>query len=81
MEMVPYNVEEIEKERARPGAIYALLDKFLSSDHQCVKVTGWHNAKAEYCRNVFDSVIKRRRLFGVKVVVRKNEVFLVKKDY
>lgn len=81
MEMVPYNLDTLYKERMSSDGIYALLDKFLSSNNQCVKVTGWTQSKAYYCKTVLDSVIKRRRLFGVKVMVRKNEVFLVKTDY
>jgi hypothetical protein len=82
MNMVPYEAKELNyKPRMERGAIYALLDRFLDSDHQCVKVTGWNHVSANVCKSSIDTVIKRERLFGVKVTVRGNEVFLVKKDY
>lgn len=82
MKMVPYSAEKLNYRQGMvKGQIFALIDSFLNSDHQCVKITGWNHKSANVCKSSLDAVIKRERFFGVKVVVRGDEVFLVKKDF
>jgi hypothetical protein len=81
MKMEPYDAKKINyKPRMERGQIFALIDSFLNGNSPCVKITGWNHASANVCKSSIDTVIKRERFFGVKVVVRGKEVFLVKKD-
>lgn len=85
MEMVPCKLSEIKREHLKDTIItskeyYALLDDFLDSDYQCVKVTGWEHVRAVYCQQIISRIIRKRRMIGVKCALRDNEVFLIKTE-
>ena len=56
-----------------------LLEKFISSDHECVIVKDCHHKNAYSCAASLRNSVKRFRMSGIIVVVREGRVYLIKK--
>lgn len=78
MKLVAYDKEKLM------GAVYKrtknqnVLKEFINSDLDCVRVEGWEHVNAAACANSLKNSIKRFRVTGIQVFVRKGEVYLVK---
>ena len=77
MTLIPYDKKKL-------GIIYnktknlELLEEFLNSDYDCVRVNGYTHKTADCCAKCLRGSIKRFGLKGISVITRKNEVFLIK---
>ena len=79
MYMVPYNKNKIGALRGRSDN-YSIIQEFLNSDNDCVEIMGYTNINAKSCTGSLNITIKRYRIFGVKSVMRKGKVYLIKTD-
>lgn len=77
MKMVPYDVTKLGM-YARSNNLDTLMD-FIDSGFDCVKLEGYTQKNAKNCRNSLENSIKNYRLGGIQVVVRGENVFLVRK--
>ena len=55
-----------------------LIEDFVDSGHDCVKVEGWTNKTAGSATNSINATIKTMHKGGIKAISRRGEVFLVK---
>lgn len=78
MKLVPYEISKLGSIKGYSNN-RALLQEFVESDLDCVKVEGFTQKEARYCASSLSNSVKRYRIANVKVITRKNEVFLVKK--
>ena len=81
MRLVPYEKEKLgELKRGGHGKsdIFTILNEFANSDLNCVKIEEWTQKTANGCYTSIHRSISRYKMTGIKVVKRKDEVFLVK---
>ena len=79
MKLVPYDFEKLSCKMKRTKML-KVLDEFVKSGHQCVKLEGWTHKNVESLRGVINKSIARFGSNGIKVVIRKKEVFLVNEN-
>lgn len=79
MKLVPYEVENI------PGhSMYTktknlkLLEEFVNSGLDCAEVKDYTQKNATVCATSLAASIKNFRMTGVRVIQRKDRVFLIK---
>lgn len=78
MKLIPYDRSKIGKKRR--GANQAIIEEFVNSGHDCVKIENYTHKSAESCEASFGKSIQRSPYKdSVDVCIRKGEVFLVKK--
>lgn len=77
MKLIPMEIKEFEARIRKNTSNYKVLTEFVDSGMDCAKIEGWTQAGAKACANSLRTSIKRFR-FGVRVVLSKGEVFLVK---
>lgn len=79
MKLIPYNYEDIEKKSYKPGKNQRILDEFVHSNYDCVRIEDYPHKTASSCQAAFAKSIK---IFGlansVRVISSKGEVFLIK---
>lgn len=81
MRLVPIEKSEIKNVWGyTPSKNLEMLEEFKDSDLDCVKVVDWTQAQAASCSNSLNASIKRYRMNNIKAIVRKGEVYLIKKD-
>lgn len=78
MKLVPYEREKLEGLGYKPTKLLALLDEFVQSGLDCVKVEGWTHKTAASCASSLAVAIKRQNRSGIRAVLRNGEVFLIK---
>lgn len=76
MKMVPYNKDELKY--LKPGHNQKLLLEFAESGLDCVKLEGYPQKNAKTCQSNLSTAAVRLGLRHIKVVVRKENVFLLK---
>ena len=76
--MVPFDAAKLGGIGRMNSDIYAMLQEFVASGHECVKLEGWKHKSASACAMSLRASIKRYRLFHIKVTVRGNDVYLIK---
>lgn len=79
MYMVPYDKNKIGRMRGKTDN-FLVVQEFLNGDNECVELKGYTNQDAYCCSNSINGTIKRNRIPGVKSVVRKGKVYLIKTD-
>lgn len=77
MKMVPCNIDEI-KWFYTPGRNQKLIQEFINSDMKCVKIEDYPHKNAKSCQTSMIGSLKRMRVKTIKVMIRKDEVFLRK---
>ena len=81
MRLIPRNVNEIPSHTRigfKPTANYKLLTEFVESDHECVELVDYSYSNRKSAQNSLAASVRRFKISSVKVVVRKERVFLVK---
>lgn len=79
MKITPYDINKLGtmKGYAKSDNL-RLLEEFVNSDLDCVKIEDYPHKRAAGCYTSFYSAIKRYNMTGVKVCTRGEDVFLVK---
>ena len=78
MKLVPYNLSDLGHIGGyRKTSNLKILDEFVKSGYQCVKVENYPQKDAANCRNSLVNSIKKFKLNGIKVSVRGRDVFLI----
>lgn len=81
MKIIPRNVNEIPKTEwigFKPTSNYTLLTEFVESGHECVELVDYHYSDSKSAQNTLTMSARRFNIGSVKVIVRKERVFLVK---
>lgn len=80
-ELVEATERETQEVIRRPyNKNWRILNEFAESGLDCCRLKGWTNKKALYCKNSLDLSIKRYKMFTIKVVVRNEQVYLMRAD-
>lgn len=79
MKMIPYDVNKLggKKWYARSDNFQTLME-FASGNLDCVKIEGYPQKNAAICCTSLRQSIKRYRIHGVQVIMRRDNVFLIK---
>lgn len=81
MKLIAYDINKINNiGNYKNSENMRLINEFVESDMDCVKVEGWTHAHANSCANSFVQTLKRMKKSGIEVVSRKGEVYLIKKN-
>jgi hypothetical protein len=80
MKFVPYDKKNIEKGVKRKSDNFKLLFDFQNSDLDCAKVLDYTQKNAAICQTSLMASIKRYHFNNIFVIVRKENVYLIKKD-
>ena len=77
MKLIPVDVKEFEALINKNTSNYKVLSEFIDSGMDCARLDGFSQKRADICANSLRAAIKRYK-FGVRVIVNRGEVFLVK---
>lgn len=82
MKMVPYDYRKIEKPMFyKKTKNDEILDGFLESGETCVELVGYTHVSSKCCQNSILTRIRKRKMKNmVKVMIRGDQVFLVRID-
>lgn len=80
MKLVPYNKNDIDRKHLyRQGRNMRMLEEFMESGLDCVKIEDYPHKNATICQqNLTVSITRMGLRKSVKVVKRKDEVFLLR---
>lgn len=79
MTFTPYELKQLDNAMGyKTGCNQKIIEEFVDSGYDCVKVEGWTNKTAGSATNSLNSTIKTMHKGGIKAVSRRGEVFLVK---
>lgn len=79
MRIVPYDFKKLNDTKYfKKTELQKILEEFLESGADCVKIEEWTQKNASGCASSFNNAAKRYKMSGVKAISRKGEVFLVK---
>lgn len=78
MKLVPYEAKNIKHYKSTKNL--EILEEFIESDMSCAKLEGYTQKNAKNCQSSLLGAIKRFHIHGVKVLVRKEDVILLKVD-
>lgn len=79
MRLVPYDLKKIKKVNGyRKSENQKIIEEFLASEHDCVKIEGWAQKTAVSCAGSLNKSIERYKMTGAKAISRDNEVFLIR---
>lgn len=78
MKLVAYDKDELMKGIYKRTKNQKILKEFIDGEAECARIEGWTNRNATACACSFRESIKRFRVTGIHVFVRKGEVYLVK---
>lgn len=79
MYLTPYDKAKIKKLNTYSmSSNLSLLTEFMESEHDCVRVEGWQHKDAYSCVRALGTSAKRYHMYGVKVISREGEVYLIK---
>lgn len=81
MRLTPYEKQKLGNinKRGRTGNyLFELLEEFANSDLDCVKVEEWTHKNATGCVTSLYRAIKRYNKTGIRVIQRRDEVYLIK---
>ena len=76
---VPYDFKKIELKKSyfKKSDNQKIIEDFLASGQDCVKIEDWTQKSAMCCAGVLNKSIERFKLTGAKAISRNGEVFLV----
>lgn len=79
MKLVAYDREDINNIGGyKPTANMKLINEFVESDLDCVKVEEWTHKNAWTAAWSLNETIKRMKKNGIKAISRNGEVFIIK---
>lgn len=78
MKLVPYDEKNIKYYKSTKNL--KILEEFIESDMSCAKLEGYTQKNAKNCQTSLLGSIRKFRIHGVKVLVRKDDVILLKVD-
>lgn len=79
MKTVPYDLKKIRNlKHYKKSELQNILEEFLESGVDCVKIEDWTQKTASSCASSFNVAAKRYKLVGARAISRNGEVFLVK---
>ena len=78
MTLVPYNKNDLTIPIYKRSSNLKILEEFANSDLDCARVDGYTQSKPQYCVNSLSNSIKQFGMYGIKVIRRKDDVFLIK---
>lgn len=78
MKLVPYEAKNIKHYKSTKNL--EILEEFIKSDMSCAKLEGYTQKNAKSCQSSLIASIRNFRIHGVKVLVRKDDVILLKVD-
>ena len=82
MKLVPYEKANIKSRGYKATKLFAVIDEFRNSDWDGAKVEGWqenYNSAKSAQASLINS-LRHFKIKGIKAVVVKDEVFLVKES-
>ena len=68
------------KMRYKRTKLLTILEEFKKTGMECARIVDHEYKNAETARNAFNTSIKRFGINGVRVLVNKNELYLVRVD-
>lgn len=78
MKMVPYDMKSLR--HYKPTKNYLILEEFMNGNNDCVRLVDHGHSNAKSCQSCLQSSIRWFGIKGVKVVIRGEDVFLVKTE-
>lgn len=78
MWITEYDKSKLPSRGFKMCKLQGILEEFINSDFDCVKIEGWDYKNIKSCAGSFSNSIKRFGFRNVRVVTRKGEVFLIK---
>lgn len=78
MTLVPYNKNDLKSVTYKRTSNLKIIDEFVRSELDCVRLEGYTHKSATVCAQCLRVSVKRFGACGVRVVQRKDDVFLVK---
>ena len=79
MTFTPYDLKQLDNAMGyKVGSNQKIIEEFVDSGHDCVKVEGWTNKTACSAAGSLNKTIETMRKGGIKAISRNGEVFLVK---
>jgi hypothetical protein len=79
MKLIAYDKTKLENINGfKKSDILMVIEEFTASGMDCVKVEGYTHKSATSCMSSLSNAIKRYKIGGVRALVRKGEVFLIK---
>ena len=79
MRLTPFNKSDLRICAYRKTKNYSILMEFIHSDMECAKIEKVNGGAYQYANSLRRS-LKYFNLGGVRVAVRKNDVFLIKDE-
>lgn len=79
MKLVPQNAKEVAEKR-RYTRVYDIVQEFIHSKEECVKVTAYTHKHAYSCASSISKCLRTHRIHTVQCFVLHGEVFLMKKE-
>ena len=77
MKFIPVSETEIIKSYSERTDVFETLNAFQESGLKCVKITEYTHKNANSCATALRVGIKRFNRYHIKVMVRKDNVYLV----
>lgn len=79
MRIVPYDLKKVKKANGyRKSENQRIIEEFLESKNDCVKVEGWPQKNAMVCAASLNKSIERYKMTGATAISRDGEVYLIK---
>lgn len=78
MKMIPYDSKKLNTYGYKRSSNLELLEEFVNSGMDCVKVEDWTQSTANACAGSLNSSIKRYNLYSIRAISRGGEVYLIK---
>jgi hypothetical protein len=77
MRLIPYDVHKLKGGYKRTRN-YEVLKEFADSDLDCAKLVEFTQASAHICANSLNKSALRFKMYNIKAITRKGEVYLIK---
>lgn len=78
VEMTKCNKDTVMRGHYKATSNYKILDDFIKSGEDCVKLTGWKHKTPYVCTGSLTKSIQRFKLAGIAAVTVKGEVYLIR---
>jgi hypothetical protein len=79
MYFTPYEKEQLKKDLWSKSRNFEILTKFAESNYDCVEVEDYPHKNAKSCQTTLISSMRHYKIRNIKVTIRGERVFLVKK--
>ena len=78
MKLTSYDKNNFERKFYKKTNNMAIIEEFVNSEYDCVKVEGWTTQSADGCTTSLNNTIKRMNIGGIRAFTKRGEVFLIK---